>query len=508
LADIFYVESGYLEPGYFVYTADAGSSLTSAFRIPDDPYVVADYTVSGYFTVPELQAKKTVGGIIAISSAASVSAEGTVFSPIRGSAAVESTASLTGVGGFSQSADSSLSTSATLNVQVSITRNTQADLFSTATVTAEPGKIHSSAEIDLEAFGNISLTASAQKNFVADLSTTSTMTVVADRIREPTLQDNLVTWDTANTWNVYKQVFWDPATGTWLHSYFDTETTAFVRGNANIFVEAEFSVDVNGGYLTLADSNIASEFSQSANGGLLESGAANIQSTATVSAQPTRILPTASADLSAQFSVEADTRIPGPVFGDAALVAEFSQLATANYTAFAGADLNTSANVDVDGTRTQPAGANISAQFAVDATSTRIQPGAANFALLATVDVEASPIFETRATAVVVSSLSVNAGRLADADSNLQTTTTTTILGGVLRLGTAAFVVDGFVLSVGDVFTIDPDFQLRIAGETRFYPVIRETRLQHVPEETRLNIILPDTRDISVDQETRILSVL
>jgi hypothetical protein len=107
-----------------------------------------------------------------------------------------------------------------------------------------------------------------------------------------------------------------------------------------------------------------------------------------------------------------------------------------------------------------------------------------------------------------VSTFTLTPIRRRNISLGLSSVATLTLLGGQLRPGSAVLTSAGFVITVGDVFTIDPDFQIRVTPESRTYPVLAETRLLAVTQETRVNSILPELRSLDVAPETRVLEVL
>jgi hypothetical protein len=115
---------------------------------------------------------------------------------------------------------------------------------------------------------------------------------------------------------------------------------------------------------------------------------------------------------------------------------------------------------------------------------------------------------EAPAALVAQSTVTATSVRRRAITLNLSTVSSLIMLGGQLRPASAVLTSAGFVISVGDVFTIDPDFQIRVIPESRLYPVLAESRLLAVTQETRVNSILPELRSITVAPETRVLEVL
>lgn len=396
------------------------------------------------------------------------------------------------------------------SVVATATRITSASaaLTSAATVAAIPyRKITGSAALASE--DTFTVTVSAKKNFVAGLTATAAVAATGTRIKSGTVLGRTLTWTDQDDWYIWEGVTWDGIDGLATQFIFDVVPT--ISGTGFVSLNAAFATYNNGGYLKTASAAISDNQSAvSTVGGYLKEATADLTAAFSQTSLAGRTSP-AQASLSAAFVLASRSGIPGPVYGEAAL--------------------STAVTQSTAGTR------RVSAQGAITAAFTEtltlgglIARGQA--ALSVQASITESSLRLNLATAAMSSnaSLSGTARRVKPFAAALSSAFSHTVNGGYLRLGSkdlqSAFAVycntreaktvGGssalsalfFELTAGRRVPIDPDFTLRVAQESRYYPVLLDLRLLQPECETRVNIVLSEQRGLRVPQETRQETVL
>lgn len=349
---------------------------------------------------------------------------------------------------------------------------------------------------------------SATRDGAGAFSTASTLSATPVRIRDAGLQtgENL-TWDDQSSWDLWLRDYWD-----------SSDQQGIILPAYSYLVGEGFSGKI--GYAAFL-----SAFATDQSAARIRTSTASYTVTATLAATPTR------------------TRS-----GSSAFTSQSTVAATGIRAVFAQANFASTVTVSGTAERTRTTSGAFASAVTTSATPLRTRPGSGSFATAITTQI--TPLVTRPGASAVVSEfiVDVNGGAVTLGESDLSSRFTCTTAGsravfngvefaanftttaiplrrrpglatassafafginaGPIRNFSAALNVQGFVLTAGDVFTLDPDFQLRVTPESRLYPVLVETRLLAVDQETRVNIILPDMRTHAVASETRTLEVL
>lgn len=548
MADIVYLVDGYLDAGYFVYTADAGAGLTSRSFVPDDAYIVSGYAVTGYFTVPELVAVRSRSGSLSITAVATTSVTATATKP--GTATASTTATLSGTSKRTRSTSVTATATATLTATGRFAQSGASALASTFTaqITATATKPTGAT---LTAFDSVSVTALANKNFDGNLSSSFVFTVTPSVTRDAGFPTATVTWDSQDSsWDDWQHLYWDPDNGIWIRTTSSLYAFPVVTGNTQFLLPSEFTIYPNGGYALTgsavlpADSDIqivpgyvksgsceiTAQFSITAPGEKQHStDSATLSTSSSMSTDATIIPPTrgtvamssafvqtttpgyvleGNADLASAFAIFAQGKIPGLQDAGASITGRFSTATQANYSVRASSSIAGTFTASINGARTRTTTGSFASEFGIVATSTRTRPGVANNSARFSVTATGINVRPGAATISGEFSVTALAGYRLAGQGAFNCMSSLSGTGSRRRNGTATISSNGFVLVAGDVFTIDPDFQLTVTQETRWYPVLPELRLNSVTQETRVNTIWPEFRAIPVPQETRQETVL
>ncbi len=445
MADTVYVVDGYVDTGYFVYTANAGATLTSAAFLPPDTYFAPDYITADYVVTPVLLADRIRGTTPTLTATTAISAQADNI--------VKATATLSGI---------------------------------TATLTVA-GRL-SPSDVDVQV--------------------TSTLTAAAGAIRDPGLSTRIVRWDQLGRWDPWFGTYWDPSgvTGQELPAYTAVAVLAEVRqtgtatitGTATVSVTAQSFSDRSAQLSvtaqaettpdrirnTAATATVTSTLSVSAT--TVIEGQAEISSAVTATAQAERIR-TATSNLSVAVTVSA---LPDRVRAVTQELQAFNtQLTAAARTRGFGAALVASASVDTTAVKTAQGVIAASTQAQLEAQALQIAANRAN--LFSTFEQTAHPtrIRPTgQATFATQATFSINAGLQASAQAQL--------------------LAMDFVLATGRRVPFRAEHELRVPAETRIWPVLEQLRTLAVSQETRLNMVLPESRQLSVPEETRVYQVI
>ena len=240
------------------------------------------------------------------------------------------------------------------------------------------------------------------------------------------------------------------------------------------------------------DSALTTTADVSATVGLLEQGQSALASESTLASQATIILPiraeatlnstvtvTATVGLLEQgqitidsamgFSVEA--RVIPPITADAQVTAEFTLSTNADALKKVVISAQSIASITVEATLIPPirAEATISATTALSASLTVVYDGTVLTASLGTLTVESKKF----------------TGIVADVEATANITTDTFKFTGIV----ADLQAQGFVLTVGNVYNLDPRLSLTIKPETLALKILPETREIMIKSETRINTV-------------------
>lgn len=544
MADIVYVESGYLDAGYLVYTADAGAGLTARSFVPDDAYIASDYAVTGYFFTPELQAT-----VIKSGSATITVVNTTTISALRtapGTAAVTTASAVTVTSARTRSSPVAITSTSTLAAVGRFAQRGEAALNNTftATITATATK---PSGADLTAFDTIAVTALANKNFTAGLTVNTALSAQPSVTRDAGFPTATVTWDSQDSsWDDWQHLYWDPDNGIWIRTTTNLYAFPVVSGDNQFLLSSEFIIYPNGGHFRTGTASLVEDQSLLfAIGGYEKSESSNITASAQIQVQGGRVHSTAqaamssafawsadaevipptrgqadllvnstvsalggpikqfSSDLASEFSLEASGRQPGLQEADAVLSMVTTQTTTAVITARGTANVTVNSSQTATPTRLLEFASALIASSVASIVPVRIRSFDSGTASTSTVTGTGVRVRPGAGNLQMLTQFSVLAGYRLGGNGDLSTQTTLFGGGTRRRNATAAISTQGFVLTAGDVFTIDPDFQLVVTQETRFYPVLPEQRLRTVAQETRVNTIWPESRAIQVPQETR-----
>lgn len=444
MADIVYAVDGYVDAGYFVYTADAGAGLVATSVVSQDPYVVIDYLVPDYVLGRELNAtviKTAVGALVSESS-----------------------------------------TTASAN----LTRSTSATLDGVA--------------ITLTAAGRL-------RPFGADLSCTSSVSASANLIHDAGLVKPRVTWDDQISWDTWFRTVWDPSeqVGIILPAYarlnadpksnrdftFDGNVTATLSAaamkilNASSTLTSSSTVNASGEKYRQAAADVSSSFDLSVELTRQVAGDASISSVSSLSAQPIKVVP-ASASITSTAELSATSN---RIKSATAALSAFDTVvgAVARIRGF-GADLSVTASASIQAVKTARSTSALSASANVTASGIALAANRASF--------------ETAAQ------LAATPTRIRPGVSALSGAFTQNALAGFRADASASLQAFDFVLSTGRKLPIKIDYQLRVSQETKILSVLIEPRVLTVAEETRLNTVQAESRDLYVPEETRVYSVI
>jgi hypothetical protein len=549
LADIVYVESGYLEPGYTVYTAAAGSSLTSTARLPDDPYLEADYVASGYLFTPTFDATVIKSAVSNVGVVTSTTVSVTRSRP--GASAVTVSVTQSTNAARTRTANATATVASTITADGRFQQQGAASISSTFTV-AVTATATKPTGADLTAFDTIAVTALANKNFTAGLSAVSTLSATPSVTRDAGFTTATVTWDSQDSsWDDWQHLYWDPDNGIWISTRSSVYAFPVVSGDNQFLLSSEFVTYNNGGYVLTGSATLAEDASEIfAIGGFEKTtgATASVVSSVAVAGEkihsttsadfatvvavsatadvipPTRgqatlttafetynnggLIESAAATVSGEFVFQAESRTPGLQIADANLKVTVSQISQARFTASAASAMNITGTISSQAQRVREGLSAVQVSTTVNTVFTRLRILSSGMNTQFVQTATSTRVIAGQSAISTASDLIILAGYVLSGISNIASNSATTITGARRRNSTATITAAGFVLTAGDVFTIDPDFQLIVRLETRFYPVLPELRLRTVTQQTRVNTILPESRVIEVPQETRQETVL
>lgn len=546
--DILYVESGYLEPGYLVYTANAQASLSSAAYMPPEGYIVDGYVDPDYYPVTVFEATRLKGSPASLTVVVTTTVSGVRSIGVQANLVSTSTVAVSTV--RIKQSGAVLSTTASLTGTGRKTLSGQATLSSTAQLAVSASRNRSSA-ISLEAFGNSSIQAFAGKVGVGTFSTTANMQTSASITRDAGAATRVLTWDNQDlSWDDWYGIYWDPTQGIWLEPRFGLQAVARATGTGFVNFQSDFAVVPNGGLVLeesatitaaaalsaqggfekSANSNITATFTTTAAGSVQRaSGGAALNATATIAVEgtaspPIRDNPTllvqssvvavagqlqsAQATLDSEFSLVGTPRQPGLQQAQATLTSVAAITAQPGLEISGVAILSTRATINVSAVKTAVGISNFTITTAQTTVPTRVRPGISSMNSAVNVATAFTRIRPGTGNLLVESTIVPNGGFTASGDVDIAARFAVVPNGGILLGGVSRMQVSGFVLTVGDVIWWDADHVLTVPPETRQYLVLPDVRTLYTSEETRVNTVLPEERTLEVPEETRTLQVI
>lgn len=482
MADSRYLEEGYFDSGYFVYTANAVSTQFPTASLTCFPtvsksssYFRDDYIGDGYFaSVHESYADLTASssltlqleilGSASLSTSITQTSSGAVGKIGSGSFSV--TGSVTGTPERQRKASGSFSTTSSLSASAARTRGGQSQNNSVAT------SLTSNA--NFEAGG----TASIDTAFFPFIEAFRNRGIVFDN--KPWEFENR-TWA---TW--YGQ--------TWGFNKFTIEAATSLSASGDrrpgyvgqpLLAEFGLSITPNVGNTKTASATLSDAFATTFTGivGNTELASATLNSEATMAtASVYRAGGTATLDSESSLSVIGGRRVGG--------------IAT----------LASEATISANGIAQVLGSATLSSEFDI-----RIVTPASGF-LFPTATLECTPkVGQTElfsATLETSTNIATQANMIATGSGSYSVTAVQETQGNYQASGVGDF--DSFVstLAFGKLITFDPLRELDVTQETRILKVYRETRLKLVEQETRLRKIRQESSVLEVEQETRNYAVL
>jgi hypothetical protein len=464
VADILYVESDYVDAGYFVRTAVAQAALTAGVVIGTQ-----DYFESGYVEITYTQRLVQADQVLI----------GQVDMPTQ--------AQITCVGQLIRGAESTCTVTCDLITQAQRTRDSESQLLGLAS--------------------SVIVTARVRGN-TADLTSAADIQATPGRIRDAGLLPPTVTWDQVDRWDPWLRTFWDPSgqTGIQLPVYtailVQSEVrqagTATITGQAQMSITAESFADRSAGLSVVASQVATPDRTRNV------TATAAAASTLTVSAT-TVIEGQATASTTSTCTVEA--RRIRTVTNDVTTTVAMDTLPTRVRSAQAALEAFNSHVTAA--ARTRGFGAAITVTVSLDAQAVKTADGVITASTQALVETQALSIAANRANLSSAFEQTAQPTRITPTgQATLSTQVTFSIAAGLLAAAQAQLQALDFVLVTARSVPLRAEHELRVPQETRIWPVLEELRTLAVTQETRLNMVLPEAREFSVPEETRVYSVI
>lgn len=463
--DTLYVESGYVDSGYFGIQRNA----TATWQIGS--YTEADYVATDYFedfgtagsfatlTVTTVQ----VEGSATLSASATVSATGTRQHNGSASASASSSSSVTSL--VQRGGEATLNASSSLSATPNANRGIEKTLSASATQSASGGALRGTSPT----FNSVA--SQSVRGDVTIRSNTATLEgayAIAGLmgIQYTITASNNKSWEYENrTWQTYwGQVWGRPQLVIAAETEFDPIVGVAKDSGAVSFVSTA----------TLTPIAVVGETTP---------GSATLDSTATVTSTVGAIRGiTEQYDSSAQFS-------------SAGVVARGIEL-----------QLDAQASVDAVSILEISASADLIVQTAIDIFTN----AEADIAFSASLTAIPNAIRGLPITLQGVGSQSVISfkGETTPASATLDSEVSVQFIGNYIT-GSVSSTLQGFAstLAIGGLITFDPYREYNVDQETRTIKVLPETGVFLVDKENRLNTVIQETNGILVPQETRRLGV-
>jgi len=464
LADIVYVEQDYVDTGYLVYTATAGAVISVAADMGQVSYATAGYLDPGYIA-NLVQADQVIASGAQLAATTATVAQARRTRSITAQAVITSNAQITG--------------------QVTI-----------------------SAGAVLASTGSTLTVAAAQLGTQADLQVTSLVSTTGTITHDAGLALPVVTWDQQDRWDLWFRTFWDPTTQTGVRLPAYTALAAAPRGSRDASLDAVSVATFQAQPTITRDGDLAVTAFTALTCDVLRLNLAQAQvgTTSTVTAEGTRVIEGVIdlAMTSSAAAVADRQRNSSTVMGTIAdLVAAQERIreVMGELSAF-NAVLSAAA-------RTRGFGADLTAVTSVSAAGTSTAQGQAQITVIADLTALSLSIAAVRANLDSAFAQSAQPTRiLPTGQANMLVQTAFSILAGLQANAQANLLALDFVLATGRRLPLVAPLRLRVASETRQYPVLRQVRMVAVPDETRLNMVLPESRVLTVPEETRIYTAI
>ena len=534
-----YVDLDYIEPRYFVGSVDSGAIALDA---------VASVTALGGPAVPAAALVMSAGTISATASRIREGTikyepytwdeqnsswdtwQGNIWDGIRASGlTITSTATLTvGIESFTL-AEATLVTVATLAADSVRIQSSTATIDSVTSVTANATKLKlGSANLTSEGFATV--TATPVFGALAELSSSASLQATPTRVRDAGLSPARITWDDqVDGWDSWLGEYWTSnTTGQNLVSWTSIAASGEKTKAIALTLYSNFAVTAVGEVTKSIPTSVTVETSLSAVPDRQRNSDAAISSAVQLQATGTRIQ-SSSANLTAITDCTATPLRDRTLLGQATLTAAATQTSTANRTASADSnlsglafvifesglvkkgivDLTAVATLQSTANSRRSAAASANSAFAFTATPTRIKTGSISVDSSTTLYFPPGGLLARGSTSLSVTSNLTGAGVLVkNANARIIANGTVYAAGGRRRVAASNISALGFVLGVGRSIELDPDYQLLVPAEIRYYPVLDDVRVLSTPPESRLNMVLNENRGLLVPQETRQETVL
>ena len=463
--DSLYVESGYVDSGYFGVQRNATAtwqigSYTEADYVATDYFV--DFGTQGSFATLTVSTRQ-VEGSATLSASASVSATGTRQHNGSASASASSSSSVTTL--LLRGGEASLNGASTLTASGNASRGIEKTLSASATQSASGGALRGTSPT----FNSVA-SQSVQGNVVIRSNTATLEGAYAIAglmgIQYTITASNNKSWEYENrTWQTYWGQVWGRPYLVIAAETTLTPTVGLAKGSGAVSLNTTATITA---ITDVGETTPAS---------------ATLNSTATVTPSVGAIR-----GITEQFDGSAE-------FSSAGVVARGIEL-----------QLNAQATVDATAILEISASAGLIVQTAIDIFTN----AEADIAFSASLTAIPNAIRGLPITLQGVGSQSVISfkGETTPASATLEGEVSVQFIGNYIT-GSVSSTLQGFagVVALGGLITLDPYREYNIPQETRNIKVMPETGIFIVDQENRVNTIKQETNGIVVPQETRRLGV-